>query len=143
MSAPVYVGNDVIAQRGQNLTDDETLVLGMLADGRKPTEIADAIGGDRFTLRAIESALHAKLGSVSKPHLIGRGFVLQVLAPRALCLLLAMCSLGVHVGDHSANRAPRRTRTPVTAMRAQRASRSSRDGDGPMPDLAQLFAQVA
>ena len=143
MSAPVYVGNDVIAQRGQNLTDDETLVLGMLADGRKPTEIATAIDGDRFTLRAIESALHAKLGSVSKPHLIGRGFVLQVLAPRALCLLLAMCSLGVHVGDHSANRAPRRTRTPVTAMRAQRASRSSRDGDGPTPGFAHLFERVA
>lgn len=143
MNAPVYVGNDVIAQRGQNLTDDEALVLGMLADGRKPTEIAQAIHGDRFTLRAIESALHAKLGSVSKPHMIGRGFVLQVLAPRALCLMLAILSTGVHIGDHAANRAPRRTRAPITAMRTQRSSRSSRDGDGPMPDLAQLFAQVA
>ncbi len=132
MSAQTITGNDVIGQPGQSLSADELTVLVMLADGEKPSDIANAVGVDRFGLRHIESALQAKLGGKSKPHMIARGFILDVLAPRALCLLLAFLSIGITPDGHTI-RAPRRGRTPVSSVRASRSHRDSNGGNSPFP----------
>lgn len=141
MNDQPIAGNDVVGQPGQNLSTEELKVLVMLADGEKPSDIASAVGVDRFGLRHIEGSIQAKLGAKSKPHMIARGFVLDVLAPRALCLLLALLSIGAFP-DGNSTRAPRRGRTPVTATRTSRTHKASNDGCGPLP-LASLYASVS
>ncbi|MEQ5770033.1 hypothetical protein NFH98_20895 [Halomonas sp. H33-56] len=136
------VGEDVIGQGGQNLTAEELTVLVMLADGATPSAIETAVNGDRAAVRQIERNLRAKLGAKTKTHTIARGFVLDVLAPRALCLLLSVLSVGAFP-DGQTNRVPRRAGAPTTASRASRTQRQDVGPGGPLPNIAALYAQVS
>lgn len=138
----LLVGEDVVATPGQALNDDELTLLFMLADGHVPSTIERTLNTDRIGVRHIERGLQAKLGAKNKVHIITRGFVLGVLAPRALCLLLAMLSVGVTPDGHPL-RAPRRGRVPVTATRSaqKRASTSGGGNHGHLPNIV-LYAQA-
>lgn len=136
-----HTGEDVIATPGQCLDQDELTLLGMLADGHPPSAIEAALNTDRMGIRHLERGLQAKLGAKNKVHIITRGFVLGVLAPRALCLLLAFLSVGVTPDGHPL-RAPRRGRTPITATRsAQKRASTSGGNNGHLPE-SYLHAQV-
>ena len=130
MTAAAHLGNDVIGLPGQCLDVAELTHLVKLADGQTPREIERATGADRLRQQQLESTLRAKLGARTKTHMIARGFVLGVIAPRALCLLLAALSINAAPGDHFSTRAPKRSRTPATAMRTSRSTRASHGGDG-------------
>lgn len=133
MTNQAITGEDVIASPGQCLQQDELTLLVMLADGHPPSDIERALNTDRIGVRHIERSLQAKLGAKNKLHIITRAFILGVLAPRALCLLLALLSVGV-TPDGSPLRAPRRGRTPVTATRsAQKRASTSGGNDGHIP----------
>lgn len=137
----MLVGEDVVATPGQALNDDELTLLFMLADGHVPSTIERTLNTDRIGVRHIERGLQAKLGAKNKVHIITRGFVLGVLAPRALCLLLAMLSVGVTPDGHPL-RAPRRGRTPITATRsAQKRASTSGGNHGHFPTVV-LYAQA-
>lgn len=84
------IGDDVICESGQNLTDAESRVLFGLAEGETPTDIKNALQCDTMSLRNIEIRLMDKLGAKTKTHIVSRGFVLGVLFSRALCLMLAI-----------------------------------------------------
>lgn len=116
--------DDVIGLPGQALTPEEIAHLVALANGNTPSHITIMHGTSRGAQQDIESSLKAKLGALSKPHMITRAFVLGVIAPRALCLLLAALSLQASPGDLMATRAPRPTRSPVTSQRNIRSSAS-------------------
>lgn len=135
------VGEDVMATPGQCLEQDELALLFMLAEGRTPSDIERTLNTDRLGVRHIERGLQAKLGAKNKLHIITRGFVLGVLAPRALCLLLAFLSVGVTPDGHPL-RAPRRGRTPVTATRsAQKRASTNGGNNGHIPNIY-LYAQA-
>lgn len=89
----IIKGEDVIGTPGQNLTKDELTLLVHHADGTQPDCLADALGTSSSHIRQLESSLRAKLGAKTKPHMVGRGFVLGVLMTRALCLLLTVASV--------------------------------------------------
>lgn len=135
------VGEDVIGRPGQNLSAEELTVLVMQANGATPSEIERCVNGDGHAVRQIERSLRAKLGGKTKTHTIARGFVLDVLAPRALCLLLSVMSVGL-TPDAQTNRVPRRGSTPASASRASRSQRQE-GGGGPLPSVAALYAQVS
>jgi len=108
------IGNDVICESEQNLTDAECRVLFGLAEGETPTDIKNALQCDTMSLRNIEIRLMDKLGAKTKTHIVSRGFVLGVLFSRALCLMLALAMS--HPGDGSDDwaRLARGSRTPRT-----------------------------
>ncbi|GHC34509.1 hypothetical protein GCM10010082_31470 [Kushneria pakistanensis] len=144
MSDARLTGDDVIGLPGQNLLPDEQLVLTWLADGRKPSEIEQALNITRVEMRQIESNITAKLGARSKSHMIARAFVLNVLAPRALCLILAIASGGAGFVDHmSATRVPQRSRTPVSSARITRIRRDNTNGGGDLPDIDSVMMRYA
>lgn len=99
------IGNDVICESGQKLTDAERRVLFGLAEGETPTEIKNAIKCDTMSLRNIEIRLMDKLGAKTKTHIVSRGFVLGVLFSRALCLILAlvMSNPGIDIASDDEN----------------------------------------
>lgn len=117
---------DAIAQPGQALSEAELAHLLALANGNTPNAITRMHGTSATDQRRIESGLRAKLGAVSKPHMIARAFVLNVLLPRALIVFLAIATLGAsqHT-DAIAQRPARRPRTSVSAARLVRNNRSS------------------
>lgn len=118
--------DDVIGLPGQHLTPEEIAHLVALANGNTPSQITIMHGTSRGTQRDIESSLKAKLGALSKPHLVTRAFVLRVIAPRALMVLLAIATLGAtHNPDAIAQRAPRRPQSSVSVARLVRTNRSS------------------
>ncbi|MNM21435.1 hypothetical protein D3C81_317950 [compost metagenome] len=124
-----YIGEDVIGQAGQNLTTRELIVLAGLADGLKPSEVAARVGVERDDLGDIESAIRAKLGAKSKPHMIARGFVLGVLIPRCLSLLLAMTFVAELDHSHDLrNRTQRRSREANGTARVIRSAAPSTAG---------------
>lgn len=88
-------GEEVIGLPGQGLTALELRALVGLADGQAPSALAAALSITPAALRGLEASLKGKLGAKTHPHLISRGFMLGVLASRALVLLLAIsCTLG-------------------------------------------------
>ncbi|HCG9411640.1 TPA: helix-turn-helix transcriptional regulator [Vibrio parahaemolyticus] len=93
------IGNDVICESGQNLTDAERRVFLGLAEGETPTEIKNALKCDTMSLRNLEIRLMGKLGAKTKTHIVSRAFVLGLLFSRALCLMLALALS--HPGDGS------------------------------------------
>lgn len=145
MSDQRLIGNDVIGLPGQHLLPEEQLVLTWLADGRKPSEIESALGISRIEMRQLEASITAKLGAHSKPHMIARGFILGVLAPRALCLMLAIASSGAGIADHmNATRVPQRSRTPVSSARIARVRRDNTTGGGEsLPDIDSVLMRYA
>lgn len=88
----IIEGADVIGTPGQNLTTDELTLLVHHADGTAPDRLAAALGTSTSRIRQLESSIKAKLGAKTKPHMVGRGFVLGVLMTRALCLFLVVAS---------------------------------------------------
>ncbi|WP_110636299.1 helix-turn-helix transcriptional regulator [Salinicola salarius] len=138
MNDPRFIGEEVIGQPGQNLTPDELALLVWQADGRTPSEIEQGLGFDRFTVRQLEASARAKLGGKTKAHTLSRAFIFEVLAPRALCLLLCIFSINAYHAD-GAQRAPKRSRAPITAMSGGRVAKSKRS-DGPLPDVAAILA---
>lgn len=117
--------DDVIGMPGQALTPEEIAHLVALANGNTPNHITAMHGTSRGAQQDLESSLRAKLGALSKPHLIARAFVLGVIAPRALCLLLAALSIHASPGDLMMTRAPRPSRTPVSSQRNVRSHASA------------------
>lgn len=85
---------DVMTAPGQNLTSFELAVLGDLANGYSPSEIARRTQQPPGNVRAAEIEARKKLGAKTHPHMIARGFVLGVLLPRALCLLVLFMAAG-------------------------------------------------
>ena len=122
MTTHELTGNDVVCVPGQNLTDQERRVLFGLADGETPSEIRKAINADSSEILLIESAIRAKLGATSKPHMIARGFVLGVLLPRALCLLLASSAVIGGTDDLMRHRTPRTARSSHHSARLARTN---------------------
>jgi DNA-binding CsgD family transcriptional regulator len=118
---PQWQDEDVIGHPGQHLTPEEIAHLVALANGNTPSAITQMHGTSRGAQQDLESSLKAKLGALSKPHLITRAFVLSVIAPRALCLLLAALSINASPGDITMTRTPRPSRTPVTSSRNVRS----------------------
>lgn len=113
--------DDVIGLPGQALTPEEIAHLVALANGNAPSHITTLHGTSRAAQQEIESSLRAKLGALTKPHIIARAFVLGVIAPRALCLLLAALSIHANPGDLMITRTPRPSRTPVSSQRNVRS----------------------
>lgn len=109
------IGDDVICEQGQNLTDEESRVLFGLAEGETPTEIKNALQCDTMSLRNIEIRLMGKLGAKTKTHIVSRGFVLGVLFSRALCLLLAIILGSPNTGSDDWTRIARSGRTARTS----------------------------
>lgn len=114
--------DDVIGHPGQALTPEEIAHLVALANGNAPSAITVMHGTSRAAQQDLESSLRAKLAAFSKTHIIARAFVLGVIAPRALCLLLAALSINASPGDLMMTRTPRPSRTPVTSQRNVRSS---------------------
>lgn len=123
-------GEEVVGLPGQNLTQDELLVLTSLANGDSPNKIGACLKVDTPTLRHIESSIKAKLGAKTHPHMIARGFTLGVLFSRALCLFLAVISVAEHPGDTMRTRSGRRSRTVPTSTRVVRVASSTAGGKG-------------
>lgn len=119
--------DDALTQPGQALSAQELAHLKALANGNAPSAITAINGTSRAQQQQLESTLRAKLGAVSKPHIITRAFVLGVLMPRALCLLLAALSINASPGDLTATRAPRPSRSPVSSQRNVRSHRAIAD----------------
>lgn len=86
--------DDVLAQPGQNLTPFELTVLEAIANGNSPAAIAAATGQPPAIVREAELDARDKLGAHTHPHMIARGFILNVLLPRALCLLVLIMAAG-------------------------------------------------
>jgi DNA-binding CsgD family transcriptional regulator len=118
---PLLRTDDVIAQPGQNLTELELTVLEALANGNSPSAIAAATQNSPAIIRAAELNARDKLGAVTHPHMIARGFVLGVLLPRALCLLVALMAAGEHTSAQR-TRMPRNSRAPSSLVRLTRSS---------------------
>ena len=123
-------GEDVVGLPGQNLTQDELLVLTGLANGDSPNKIGANLKVDTLTVRHIESSIKAKLGAKTHPHMIARGFTLGVLFSRALCLFLAVISVAEHPGDTMRTRSGRRSRTAPASTRVVRVASSTAGGKG-------------
>lgn len=132
-------GEDVIGLPGQNLTQDELLVLTGLANGNSPTKIGTHLQVDTLTMRHIESSIKGKLGAKTHPHMIARGFTLGVLIPRALCLLLVLLTTE-HVDKGNRNQTRRGSRT-APALRLARNSSSRATGDPDDDHESASFAQ--
>lgn len=81
-------GEDVIGTPGQNLNNDELRLIVHLADGTGKNQIIKDLNSNPAHLRQLESNLKAKLGAKTKTHIVGRGFILGILIPRALCLMI-------------------------------------------------------
>lgn len=123
-------GEDVVGLPGQALTGTELRALVGLADGHAPSAVAAALQTDASTLRRIEARIRAKLGAKSNPHMIARGFVLGVLAPRALCLLVAVLgALETLDLDGMRQRMPKRSRI---ASQSPLIKKGDSHGDGPL-----------
>lgn len=118
------VGNDIIGQRAQNLTDPELNVLVALADGKTPSQIQNQLNIDGQQLRDHESQIRAKLGASSKPHMISRAFVLGVLMPRALCFMLAVTTAFTSTDDGMRLRRPSQVRSTRQITRIVRTGRT-------------------
>lgn len=115
-------GKDIIGLSDrQNLNPTELSTLVRLADGDAPSDIAQATGQSTLELRHTEMTIRAKLGALSKPHMITRGFILGVLIPRALCCLLSICA-GLNISDDQL-----RTRQQRPSVRIGRNLRGGRD----------------
>lgn len=117
--------DDVIGHPGQALTPQEIAHLVALANGNAPSAITAAHGTSRVEQQQLESTLRAKLGAISKAHLITRAFVLNVLLPRCLTVLLIVTTLGTATHqDAIAQRLPRRPTQSVSArlVRNQRSA---------------------
>lgn len=123
-------GEDVVGLPGQNLTQDELLVLTGLANGDSPNKIGATLQVDTSTMRHIEASIKAKLGAKTHPHMIARGFTLGVLFSRALCLFLAIVSVAEHPGDTMRTRGGRRSRTAPTSTRVVRTTSNTVGGKG-------------
>lgn len=115
-------GAEVIGLPGQNLTPTELRVLVGLADGEKPATIARAAGMDSDALLWVERDIQAKLGAKTKPHMIARGFLLQVLIPQALCLALCIATAVEFDHDLFRPRGQRRSRGSTEITRLVRTS---------------------
>lgn len=105
------IGDDVICESGQNLTETERRILFGLAEGETPTEIKNALQCDTMSLRNIEIRLMDKLGAKTKTHIVSRGFVLGVLFSRALCLMLAIILSNPDTGSDDWSRLARSGRS--------------------------------
>lgn len=123
-------GEEVVGLPGQNLTQDELLVLTGLANGDSPNKIGADLKVDTLTVRHIELSIKAKLGAKTHPHMIARGFTLGVLFSRALCLFLAVISAAEHPGDTMRTRSGRRSRTVPASTRVVRVATSTAGGKG-------------
>ncbi|WP_372830551.1 hypothetical protein [Pontibacterium sp.] len=121
-------GTDVIGLPGQNLTDTELTVLVGLADGQTPGQIKQALHtADANQLHSLEQRIRAKLGARTKSHMISRAFILGVLAPRALCFMLAIiCTAQSADSDMLRLRSPQRTRTTRQLTRTIRTTPGGR-----------------
>jgi DNA-binding CsgD family transcriptional regulator len=115
----IIEGADVVGIPGQNLTKDELTLLVHHADGTTPDCLADELGTSTSRIRQLERSLKDKLGANTKPHMVGRGFILGVLSPRALCLALAFAAAfgGIENDDML------RTRNNQTRVRVNTSSR--------------------
>lgn len=118
------VGNDIIGQRAQNMTDSELNVLVALADGNTPSQIQTQLNIDNQQLRDHENQIRAKLGAKSKPHMISRAFVLGVLMPRALCFMLAVTTALTSTDDGVRVRRPSQVRSTRQITRIVRTGRT-------------------
>jgi hypothetical protein len=78
------IGNDVVGIPGQNMTEAELRALVGMADGETPSATSEALSIKPSFLPLVESNIRRKLGAITKPHMITRGFVLGILRPRAL-----------------------------------------------------------
>jgi DNA-binding CsgD family transcriptional regulator len=64
--------DDALTQPGQALSAQELAHLKALANGNAPSAITAINGTSRAQQQQLESTLRAKLGAVSKPHIITR-----------------------------------------------------------------------
>ncbi len=142
MHACQIQGEDVIGFTSQNLTTTELQVLVGLAEGLSPSAIGASINANSIAMRGIESSIRAKLGARSQPHMIARAFLLGVLAPRALCMLLAAASALEAHHDALRTRHHRRHRSPPShslVLRSTPASAGNRAAPQAAPILGQLI----
>lgn len=118
-------GQDVIANPGHQLSEQELTVLVGLADGQTSGHIATVAGIHRDQIRFVETRINQKLNAKNKTHAISRAFLLGILAPRLLCLSLCVLSCIQTSGDdftrlRRPNRTNQRTHT-ARLVKNQRA----------------------
>lgn len=113
-------GEEVIGLPGQNLTDNELLVLVSLAEGIPSPVIAERMQIETLGLLQIERSIQGKLAAKNKVHMITRGFTLGVLIPQALCVLLCFIAAIEIDQDFTRPKSQRRSRTFTEYSRCMR-----------------------